>query len=157
MQIQRISYLLPLVAALLLCGCGDRTTATTGMLHKVSSKHPVAEISDRIATAAKKHDFGVVTTHNMREMMKKKGVEFERDVFVVEVCNAYYAKTVLNEDVSISTALPCRISVYREGDETILATMAPTLMIDMFGRESLRETAATVQKILYDIMAEAAK
>ena len=138
MQIQRISFLLPLVAALLLGGCGERTTAKTDLLHKVSSKHPVAEISDRIATASKKHDFGVVTTHNMREMMKKKGVAFERDVVVVEVCNAYYAKTVLNEDVTIATALPCRIAVYREGEETILATMAPTHMIDMFGRESLR-------------------
>jgi len=157
MQLSRLPLFFPLFAVLLLCGCGEGKTEPTPVLYKITSQRSIPDLSERIAVAAKKHEFGVVTTHDLRAMMKKKGVAFERDVVVLEVCNPNHAKTVLTKDIGISTALPCRISLYREGDLTVLATMSPALMIEMFGREDLREVAATVQNALYAIMAEAAE
>ena len=34
--------------------------------------------------------------------------------------------------MSVSTALPCRISIYEEGGKTVLATLKPTTLLAMF-------------------------
>jgi uncharacterized protein (DUF302 family) len=48
--------------------------------------------------------------------MAKKGVEFSKECLTYEVCNPFQAKKVLEANPSISTALPCRIAVFEEGD-----------------------------------------
>ena len=60
--------------------------------------------------------------------MAKKGVEFTHECRVFEVCQPQQAKEVLEQDMSISTMLPCRISVYEEEGKTILATLKPTAL-----------------------------
>jgi uncharacterized protein (DUF302 family) len=47
--------------------------------------------------------------------MAKKGVEFAQNCLINEVCQPQQAKKVLDQDMSISTALPSRISIYEEG------------------------------------------
>jgi uncharacterized protein (DUF302 family) len=45
--------------------------------------------------------------HNLKETTTKKGVEFARECLIFEVCQPQQAKKVLDENMSISTALPC--------------------------------------------------
>lgn len=49
--------------------------------------------------------------HNLKETTSKKGVGFARECLIFEVCQPQQAKKVLDENMSISTALPCRISI----------------------------------------------
>jgi uncharacterized protein (DUF302 family) len=58
--------------------------------------------------------------------------------------------------MSISTALPCRISVYEEGSKTILATLKPTTLLAMFNAPQLAEVAQEVETTIAKIMKEAA-
>ena len=58
--------------------------------------------------------------------MAKKGVDFSRECLIFEVCQPQQAKKVLEENMSISTMLPCRISLYEERGKTILAALKPT-------------------------------
>ena len=88
--------------------------------------------------------------------MAEKGVAFDRECRVFEVCNPQQAKKVLERSMEISTALPCRISVYEEGGTTRLATIKPTSLIDLFGTPALKGVAAEVEATLVAIMAEAA-
>jgi uncharacterized protein (DUF302 family) len=88
--------------------------------------------------------------------MAKKGVEFARECRIFEVCNPHRAKKVLEANPEISTALPCRISVYEEGGVTKLATIKATAMIDLYGTPGLKDVAREVETTLEAIMAEAA-
>jgi uncharacterized protein (DUF302 family) len=63
--------------------------------------------------------------------MEKKSVEFERECLIFEICQPQQARKVLDENMSVSTALPCRISIYEEGGQTILATVKPTTLLAM--------------------------
>jgi uncharacterized protein (DUF302 family) len=40
--------------------------------------------------------------------MAKKGVEFAHECLIFEVCQPQQAKKVLEQNMSVSTALPCR-------------------------------------------------
>jgi uncharacterized protein (DUF302 family) len=91
----------------------------------------------------------------MKETLARKGVEYPSECRIIEVCNARYAKAVMDVEPGISTALPCRISVYEENDKTILATLRPSLMIAMFNRPELAQVADEVEEKLSRAMQSA--
>jgi uncharacterized protein (DUF302 family) len=88
--------------------------------------------------------------------MTKKGVEFQPECLIFEVCQPQQAKRVLDQNMSISTALPCRISIYEEGGKTILATLKPTTLLAMFNAPHLEGVALEVEHTIVKIMKEAA-
>jgi uncharacterized protein (DUF302 family) len=72
------------------------------------------------------------------------------------VCQPQQAKKVLEENMSLSTALPCRISIYEEDGKTILATLKPTTLLAMFNVPQLKGVAQEVEDTIVKIMKEAA-
>jgi uncharacterized protein (DUF302 family) len=58
--------------------------------------------------------------------------------------------------MSVSTALPCRISIYEEGGKTILATLKPTKLLAIFNEPQLEGVAQEVEDTIVKIMKEAA-
>ena len=88
--------------------------------------------------------------------MAEKGVAFAPECRVYEVCNPHQAKKVLEANLEMSTALPCRISVYEEGGRRKLATIMPTTLITLYRTPALRGVAEEVEAALVAIMTEAA-
>jgi uncharacterized protein (DUF302 family) len=126
------------------------------MLYRVESRKTLAEIASGLEAAAQRHKFGVIAVHDLKAKMKEKGVEFERECLIYEVCNPHQAKMVLEANAEISTVLPCRISVYSEGAGLTLATLRPTALIDLFQTPALRAVAQEVEEIIVQMMNEAA-
>ena len=58
--------------------------------------------------------------------------------------------------MSVSTALPCRISVYEENGKTVLATLKPTTLLALFNVPQLQQVAQEVEDTIVKIMKEAA-
>ena len=58
--------------------------------------------------------------------------------------------------MSVSTALPCRISIYEDGGKTVLATLKPTTLLAMFNAPQLKGVAQEVEDTIVKIMKEAA-
>jgi len=63
---------------------------------------------------------------------------------------------VLDENMSVSTALPCRIAIYEEVGKTIPATLKPTTLLAMFNPPQLAGVAQEVEDTIFKIMKEAA-
>jgi uncharacterized protein (DUF302 family) len=126
------------------------------MLHIVESRKPLDRVAKDLEAAVARHKFGVLGIHDLKAKLADKGVPFDRECRVFDVCNPYQAKKVLERNLEISTALPCRISVYEEGGVTRLATIKPTAMLDLYATPGLKEVAREVQAALEAIMAEAA-
>ena len=124
------------------------------MLFKLPTDKTVSEAADALHAAVQANHFGVMHVHNLKETMAKKGVEFSRECLIFEVCQPQQAKKVLDEDMSVSTALPCRISIYEEGGKTILATLKPTTLLAMFNMPQLKGVAQEVEDTLVKIMKE---
>lgn len=119
-----------------------------------STALPLETVCMLLQEVAARHKFGVQAVHNLREKMESKGVPFGRECRVIEVCNPSHAQVVLNQNIEISTALPCRISVYAEGGRTILATMRPTSLLTMFNAPGAAATAQEVEDVMVRIMDE---
>ena len=126
------------------------------MLVKTSTGKTVSETATALHAAVQANQFGVMQVHNLKETMVKKGVEFERECLIFEVCQPRQAKKVLDQNMSVSTALPCRISIYEEGGRTILATLKPTTLLALFNTPQLEGVAKEVEDTIVKIMTETA-
>jgi uncharacterized protein (DUF302 family) len=126
------------------------------MLIKLSTDKTVGETAAALQAAVRANHFGVMQVHNLKETMTKKGVEFDRECLIFEVCQPQQAKKVLDANMSVSTALPCRISIYEEGGKTILATLKPTTLLAMFNSPQLKGVAQEVEATIVKIMKESA-
>jgi len=127
------------------------------MLHVVESDKTLDRLAADLERAVERHKFGVLGVHDLNATMARKGVDFEPPCRIYEVCNPHQARKVLAANLEISTALPCRISLYRAGGKSVLATIRPTSLIALFGTAALKEVAEEVEATLRRIMDEAAR
>lgn len=126
------------------------------MLIILPTDKTVTEAAAALQAAVHANHFGVMQVHNLKESMTKKGVEFAHECLIFEVCQPHQAKKVLEANMSVSTALPCRISIYEEGGKTILATLKPTTLLAIFNAPQLKAVAQEVEDTMVKIMKEAA-
>jgi uncharacterized protein (DUF302 family) len=152
-------WALPVVLALI--ACSERTQEPerdTNMLLIVDTDKSVAQVKEDLPGCCETQKFGVLGLHDLKAKLIEKGQEFDRECLVFEVCNPVQAKRVLDAHPEISTALPCRISVYaRDDGGARLATIRPTQMIGLFGSAELRQVALEVEEAMQAIMEAAAK
>jgi uncharacterized protein (DUF302 family) len=122
------------------------------MLYKRKAKGSIDEVCGRLESAAADNQFGVLGVHNLKEKLASKGIELGCECRIFEVCNPGQAKKVLDRDMSIANALPCRIAVYEE-DGTIQVTMLqPTELLGLFGQPELRPVAQDVEAAMERII-----
>ncbi|MEO6876246.1 MAG: DUF302 domain-containing protein [Opitutaceae bacterium] len=126
------------------------------MLIKIPTQKTVSAAATALQAAVTANHFGVMHVHNLQETMVKKGVEFTHECLIFEVCQPQQAKRVLEENMDVCTALPCRISIYEDGGKTMLATFKPTVMLEMFHTPQLNGVASEVEQTIVKIMKEAA-
>ncbi len=93
------------------------------MIYQVVSTKTKNEIESQLTERAKGFGFGVLGSYDFKEILESKGFPIEREITVYELCNPVGAQQALSELPEISVYLPCRLSIYREGDRTVLATI----------------------------------
>lgn len=125
------------------------------MLVKLSTDKTLSVATAALQAAVQANNFGVMQVHNLKETMAKKGVDLARECLFFEVCQPQQAKKVLDQNMSVSTALPCRISIYEEGGKTILAALKPTTLLAIFNVPQLEGVAREVEDTIVKIMKEA--
>lgn len=123
----------------------------------IESDKSMEEACQALEKAVADHQFGVMHVHDVRQTLANKGVEFDWDVRIFDVCNPHRAKQVLSTNILISSVLPCSISVFREGDKTKLAFVRPTVMLDLFETPELKPIAEEVEATVTKIVEAAAK
>jgi uncharacterized protein (DUF302 family) len=120
----------------------------------LESSKSVAEIARVFPEVCAKYKFGVLGSIDLRQKLQEKGLVFDRECLIFEVCNPQAAKQVLDDNPAISAALPCRISVYQESGKTRIASILPTVLLGMFPNPELKPVAAEVERTIVRIMQE---
>ena len=126
------------------------------MYYTVETDKSFEQASADLDTAVKHHAFGVLHVHNIGNTLRGKGVAFEEECNVFEVCNPGQAAKVLSSDMRLNMALPCRISVYTEKGKTRIGTISPVQMLTMLsGDAALSQVAKEVEEKVILMLNEA--
>ncbi len=120
-----------------------------------TTKTPEQAATD-LTAAVSRNGFGVLHVHDLGNTLRGKGIAFEPQCQVFEVCNPRQAATVLAADMRLNMALPCRISVYTEAGTTRIGMIRPVPMLGTLTTDpALAKTAAEVEETLTRIIDEA--
>ncbi|MCL4502301.1 MAG: DUF302 domain-containing protein [Deltaproteobacteria bacterium] len=122
----------------------------------LESSKSVAEIARIFPEVCAEFKFGVLGSIDIRQKLQEKGLVFNRECIIFEVCNPQAAKRVLDDNPAISAALPCRISIYQENGKTKIASILPTALLSMFPNPELKPVAEEVEHTIVRIMQELA-
>ncbi|EDP75258.1 DUF302 domain-containing protein [Hydrogenivirga sp. 128-5-R1-1] len=127
------------------------------MLIKVESSKGVKEVKEKLEETAKSKGFGVMSTHEVTDILESKGHPISYRCVIVEICQPKAASEVLSRNPYISTAMPCRVAIFEENGKTVLSTIAPTQMIEMYNEPELKGVAEEIERLVKEIMEESAK
>lgn len=117
------------------------------MYYIVDSKKSMEEASADLEAAIVRNGFGVMHVHDLGNTLRSKGVSFQNQCKVFEICNPVQASKVLAADLRINMALPCRISVFADASGTKLGLIRPMAMLKALSDDpALLEVAQEVEE-----------
>ncbi|MBL0123502.1 MAG: DUF302 domain-containing protein [Betaproteobacteria bacterium] len=99
------------------------------MYYTVETNKPFEQAATDLDAAVKKHGFGVMHIHDLGNTLRSKGMAFDEQCRVFEVCNPAQAAKVLASDMRLNMALPCRISVFTQKGKTMIGLIKPVEML----------------------------
>ncbi len=103
---------------------------------------------EKVTEALKAEGFGVLTSIDVKETMKKKlGVDFRRYA-ILGACNPPLAHRALSARPELGLLLPCNVIVYQEGDETVVNVVDPLAMFQFVDVPELESVAAEARQRL---------
>jgi len=126
------------------------------MIMSVTSSKTIDELDQDLRKAIQRHRFGVLNVLDLKQTLGNKGITLERECRVYDICNPQAASTALNSDMSVSVVLPCRVSVYQDGQTLTIATVKPTDLMKATDLNGITEFATEVEREVFAMMREAA-
>jgi uncharacterized protein (DUF302 family) len=126
------------------------------MYYIVETEKSFDQAAADLDVAISRHGFGVLHIHDLGSTLRSKGVAFDEQCKIFEVCNPKQAAKVLSTDMRLNMALPCRISVFTEDRMTRIGLIRPTDMLSTLSQDPvLSEVAKEVEAKTIQMIDEA--
>ncbi|MGF7060679.1 DUF302 domain-containing protein [Brassicibacter mesophilus] len=106
------------------------------------------EAVSSIAKSLEEQKFGVLWKLNFKDKLHEKGVEFDKNFTILEVCNPHKAKEVLTKHIDVGYFLPCKIVVYEDSGSVKIGMMSPKTLIGLLGYDDLQDVSKDVEEIM---------
>lgn len=122
-----------------------------GIAKKVSMTYD--ETVEKVTGELKKEGFGVLTTIDLKETLKKKlDVDVPRYI-ILGACNPPFAHKALQADDQIGLLLPCNVIVYEKPDGTHVSAFDPAIMETITDNPAMKPIADEVRSRLARVIA----
>ena len=126
------------------------------MYYIVETEKSFDQASADLEAAVKRHGFGVLHIHDLGSTLRSKGVAFDEQCKIFEVCNPMQAAKALSTDMRLNIALPCRISVFTKDGKTRIGMIRPADMLSALSKDPvLSEVAEEVEAKTIQMIDEA--
>jgi uncharacterized protein (DUF302 family) len=126
------------------------------MTYKKHSSRSLEQVEARLRESAARHQFGILHVHDLKQTLHSKGIELGSECRVYDVCNPQAASKALRTEMTVSTVLPCRISIFSDDQGCTIATVNPTDLLRATGLTGVETVAEEVQREVLAIIDEAA-
>ena len=126
------------------------------MYYIVETDKTFDQASTDLDAAVKRLGFGVLHVHDLGATLCSKGIAFDENCKIFEVCNPMQAAKVLATDMRLNMALPCRISVFTDKGKTRIGLIKPVQMLRALSEDpALAQIAKEVEDKTMQMVDEA--
>ena len=103
---------------------------------------PYEQAVQKTTDALMAEGFGVLTQIDVQATLKQKiNADFRRYV-ILGACNPTLAYRALSANLDVGLLLPCNVTVYEEGNRTVVAAVNPVEMLGILkGNQVMQEVA----------------
>ncbi|TXB64625.1 DUF302 domain-containing protein [Vicingus serpentipes] len=113
----------------------------------------VEKLRPKVEEELKKEGFGVLTEIDIQATMKKKLDKDYLPHLILGACNPVYADKVISIEPTISTMLPCNVTLRQLEDGSVqIAIIDPAAAMGAIGNPSLETPAKEVQEKLMNVL-----
>lgn len=111
---------------------------------KMTSKQSIEQITQKVPEACSNNKFALLHTYVYHEIVESRGFPIKRKVFIYEICQAKTAAAMLTDFPHFSIFMPCKLAIYEENGNTIIATMNMEIMLNAISsnKELFKEATA---------------
>ena len=114
---------------------------------------PFEQAVAKVTEELKKEGFGVLTTIDMQDTLKKKlNVDVQRYT-ILGACNPPFAYRSLQAEEEIGLLLPCNVIVYEKDGQTRVSAFDPMIMTVIIENDAIVPVALEVKARLDRVMA----
>ena len=100
----------------------------------------------------KKEGFGVLTTIDVKDTLKKKiDVDFKKYT-ILGACNPKLAHSALQVEEELGLLLPCNVIVYEKGGKTVVSVFDPIIMTVVIENPEMKPVAEEVKNKLQRVL-----
>ncbi|MCJ7552539.1 MAG: DUF302 domain-containing protein, partial [Ignavibacteriaceae bacterium] len=108
---------------------------------------------EKVTEELKKEGFGVLTSIDLKDTLKKKiNVDF-KNYTILGACNPPIAHKALQTEEEIGLLLPCNVIVYEKGNKTVVSMFDPMLMSKIVDNDKMLSIASEVKEKLQRVLA----
>lgn len=108
---------------------------------------------EKVTTELQKEGFGVLTTIDVQDTLKKKlNVDFKK-YKILGACNPAFAHEALQAEEDIGLLLPCNVIVYEKNGQSIVAAFDPMAMTRVTESPAVELIASQVKQRLERVIA----
>lgn len=119
-----------------------------------SSKKPV-ELMESLEGELKEEGFGVLWSFNVKEKLQEKGLDYNDNFHILEVCNPKDAQEILGHSKLAGYFLPCKVVVYEDEGKTFAGMPQPSTLMDFIDDTEVHKLANDVEKRMISCLEKA--
>ena len=116
--------------------------------YEVKSEKSFDKAVESLKNSLSENKFGVLYELNFKDKLKEKGLEFDSNFKILEVCNPVQAKEVLSRNIEVGYFLPCKMVIYEKEGSVYIGMIKPTELIQMIGSEEIIALAKDIENVL---------
>jgi uncharacterized protein (DUF302 family) len=120
--------------------------------YTVKTKKSIEQTIQDLTSSLSAIQFGVLGTLDFKSIFEKKGIEFENEYKLLEICNPIASKHVLDYNLDLGLLLPCTIAVYKKNNDTYISLAKPTSLLSIASDTKLSELGKEIEIKLIDII-----
>jgi uncharacterized protein (DUF302 family) len=107
---------------------------------------------EKVTSELKKEGFGVLTSIDVKDTLKKKiDVDFKKYI-ILGACNPALAHKALQSEEELGLLLPCNVLVYERERETVVSVFNPLIMTEIIENNNLTPIATEVKERLERVL-----
>lgn len=127
---------------------------------RVNVPLPFEQTVDKVVRALSDEGFGVLTTIDVRDTLRRKlGRDF-RPYIILGACNPQIAFEALSAELEVGLLLPCNVVIYEEGECCVVAVYDPELLMETTGNPALEpvsvEAKDRIERVLATLVSQPA-
>jgi len=111
------------------------------------------EAINKVTDELKKEGFGILTTIDVKDTLKKKiNVDFKKYT-ILGACNPPIAHRALQTEEELGLLLPCNVIVYEKDNKTTVSFFDPMIMTKLIDNKKMEPIAKEVKEKLQRVFA----